>query len=69
MNNSNEDYSCGYKNGSGNTKYVDIYSSEKKKVRRSRIPVLRILSFLFFLCLGIIGGAMIYGYNTLHSFN
>ena len=36
MNNSNEDYSCGYKNGSGNTKYVDIYSSEKKKVRRKK---------------------------------
>ncbi len=69
MNSSNEDYSSGYKNGSGNARYVDIYSSEKKKVRRGKIPILRILSFLFFLCLGAIGGAMIYGYNTLHSFN
>ena len=50
MNSSNEDYSSGYKNGSGNARYVDIYSSEKKKVRRGKIPILRILSFLFFLC-------------------
>lgn len=53
-----------------NVKYVDIYSSESKKIKKgSRIPVLKILSFIFFLFLGVIGSAMIYAYNTLHSYN
>lgn len=51
------------------TKYVDIYSSERKKERRkSKIPLLRIVSFVFFLTIGLIGTAMIYAYKTLNSF-
>lgn len=53
-----------------NTSYVDIYSSEKKKEKkRSRIPILRIFSFVLFLVIGIIGVGMIYAYTTLKSFN
>lgn len=52
-----------------NRDYVDIYSSERRKERRKRIPILRVISFVFFLTLGIIGGIMIYGYHTLNSFN
>lgn len=49
--------------------YVDIYSSERKKGKRKNISILKIIYFTFFVILGVIGGIMIYAYNTLHSFN
>ncbi len=53
-----------------NNYYVDIFSSDEKRVKKKkRIPILRILSFVFFMFLGILGGMMIYTYNMLHSFN
>ena len=51
-------------------KYVDIYSSERKKETRSfRISLSRILFCIFFVCIGLIGSMMIYAYMTLSSFN
>lgn len=50
--------------------YVDIYSSERRKERKkNRISIIRFLSFIFFLLLGMIGVTMIYAYTTLKSFN
>ncbi len=51
--------------------YVDIYSSERKREKKksSNISILKIVYFSFFVILGIVGGMMIYAYNTLHSFN
>lgn len=51
-------------------KYIDIYSSEKKKERKkNRISLSKILFCVFFVCVGIIGNIMIYAYVTLKSFN
>ena len=51
-------------------KYIDIYSSERKKETRSfRISLSRILFCIFFVCIGLIGSMMIYAYMTLSSFN
>lgn len=51
-------------------KYIDIYSSEKKKERKKyRISLSKILFCVFFICVGIIGNIMIYAYVTLKSFN
>ena len=51
-------------------KYIDIYSSERKKETRSfRISLSRILFCIFFVCIGLIGSMMIYAYMTLRSFN
>ncbi len=60
-------YSSEPKRSSG---YIDIYSSEiKKEKKKSRISIARVIYFLFFLVLGLIGSLMIYAYNILHSFN
>lgn len=60
-----------YRHQRKNYKYVDIYSTERKKerIKNRKIPIFKIFSFVFFLILGIIGGVMIYAYNTLKSFN
>lgn len=50
-------------------KYVDIYSSGTKKKKKRKLPVLRVLVFIFFLVIGVVGGLMIHAYNTLNSFN
>ena len=53
-----------------NVQYVDVYSSDfKRKKRRKKIPILRVFVFTFFLIIGLVGGMMIYAYNTLNSFN
>ncbi len=72
MNNNNNNYSEHNERICEKTgqKYVDIYSSEKKKEKRkSRISISKILFCVFFLCVGIIGNIMIYAYVTLKSFN
>lgn len=58
---------------SGNNKhegYVDIYSSDLSEKRKKRkFPWGRVISFLFFLTLGLIGAVMLYAHHTLNSFN
>lgn len=50
--------------------YVDIYSSERKKEKKkNRISAAKVISFIFFAIIGVIGGLMLYAYNTLNSFN
>lgn len=57
-------YNDGFSNKSN---YVDIYSSGKRKA--TKISVKKVVLSIFFVILGIIGSAMIYAYNMLHSFN
>lgn len=66
-----KEYMDVYSNSKGrHNEYVDIYSSEKRKEKKLRgTSIFKIIYLTFFIILGVIGGAMIYAYNTLHSFN
>ena len=57
-------YNDGFSNKSN---YVDIYSSGRRK--NTKISIKKVVLSIFFVILGIIGAAMIYAYNMLHSFN
>lgn len=52
---------------SSKSNYVDIYSTDRK--RKPKISLKKVVMSVFFVILGLIGSAMIYAYNMLHSFN
>ncbi|MGN1044111.1 MAG: LCP family protein [Acutalibacteraceae bacterium] len=60
----NDIYDDGFSNKSN---YVDIYSSGRRKT--PGVSVKKVVLSIFFVILGLIGSAMIYAYNMLHSFN
>ncbi len=67
-----KEYTDIYSNGEPNKHdgYVDVYSVERKREKkRSRVSAAKIISFTFFLIIGMIGSLMLYAYKTLHSFN
>lgn len=50
--------------------YVDVYSCERKKEKKkTRISAAKVISFIFFTIIGVIGALLLYAYNTLNSFN
>ena len=54
-------------NYNNHSKYVDISSG--KPMKTAKFSFKKVISLVFFTILGLLGGLMIYAYNTLHSFN